>query len=235
VKGYSKQFLVISAALASLALPSCFSLRTIPPPARTDTRVSAIGISVSTNDPIAPEIREVYFVKLEKDEDLLTSKELIASNFSGHGQFYLLNAKPGRYAAVACLSRKKVRIFLPDMFFEIFFSRELIKPMVTSVGPGQVAFMGKYVVAVGSWREDADEAWTHYFRILQAYPPAGSFLDSFSEDALNKPWFLGGSYRDGDRGTIAEKQFFLMAMEDLKGTSWSEVFKQRLDSLPAGP
>lgn len=203
----------------------------------TDAPVAAIGIAVSADSALTPEIREVYFIKMDKEEDLFTSKEILASNFSGHGQFYLLNARPGRYAAVACLSRKKARAFLIidlTAHYEIFFSRELIKPMVTSVGPGQVAFMGKYVVAIEPWRQDADEAWTHYLRALQRYTPAGSILSSFSEDALLKPWFLGGSYREGDRSGMTEKQFLLTAREDLKESGWSEVIKQRLDSLQAG-
>lgn len=234
VKGPAERFLVVFVVLASLTFYSCASP---PAPPRLDASSSAIGISVSTNSAIAPVIREVYFIRVEKDEDLLTSKEILPSNFSRHDRFYLLNAKPGRYAAVACLSIRQLRAFLVvDLTsqWEIFFSKDIIRSTLTSVGPGQVGFMGKYVVAVAPWKEDHEEAWTHYFSVIQSHAPSGSILASMSESELSKNWFLGASHREGDHGEAAERQFLLNAIEDLKDVNWSETIKQRLNSLPPG-
>ena len=93
-------------------------------------------------------IGELYFIKLEDNDSYLSDKEVIQANFSIGNQFYLLNARPGRYIIVAAYyknedkdSKGKLNSIRHDMYY---FPFEFIKTSDITVEKGNIYYLGDY-------------------------------------------------------------------------------------------
>jgi hypothetical protein len=216
-----------------LGLLGCAS--TLPPPKPADSQRAVIGISVKTRSPITtftekPEM--VYFIKMDNDEDLYTQGNFIRSNYAKHGQIYLLNVKPGRYAAVACYIKKRVTMITE---YTTFFPKELVKLTEVTVAPGTTAFMGEYVIDMSLGLEDADDCQRHYCQIIAP----GAFTDEAR--MIFAPLITGhgdyyyrGSLHEKHLDREAEIRFLNNAQEHFEGTFWTSVIQKRSEELEKG-
>lgn len=223
-----------SVALALLALSACAG---VPPPRPLDSQSAAIGISVSLKAPIrlfsrAPDW--IYFVKVEREEDLYTQgQQYRLSNYVEGDHVYLLNAPPGRYVAVAASYRTQTQKGATKEF-TTFFSKELIKLTEVTAAPGTIVFMGKYVVNTSAGLTDADDAQLHYFHLVAPNALIGPGVTAGVLSAMfSGEFFYRGMLAEGTRDKKAEDQFLGKAIEDLREGGWSAMIQQRLDSLKA--
>ena len=105
--GRSASLIVVTAAIA-LGLSAC-----LPPPVapeRTDS--AALGVKMEKRwagfgGSVSP--ARVYFIRWNGGNDPASQREIIQSNFSRGDRVYLLNAKPGRYSAVAASDFSSVK------------------------------------------------------------------------------------------------------------------------------
>jgi hypothetical protein len=171
----------------------------------------------------------VYFVKVNEEEDLYYAGHYIQSRFSENDQVYLLNAKPGRYAAVACLVREVVPM-TPSKERTTFFSKEVIKLTEVEVPPGTIKFMGQYVVNQVVSFEEADDAQINYFQLIAPGAKTGV------SGALLSPgkYYHPGSLHEKKFDKEAEITFLNNALLHLKDTGWVNIIQKRLEELKAG-
>jgi len=71
-----------------------------PPPVQAPANESAALIAIKVALDKEGETERLYFVRLEDGETVIQD-EVVSSNYFEDGYVYLLNAKPGRYVAVA--------------------------------------------------------------------------------------------------------------------------------------
>lgn len=232
-----------SVALALLALSACAG---VPPPRPLDSQSAAIGISVSLKAPIrlfssAPD--RIYFVKVEREEDLYTQgQQYTLSNYVEGDHVYLLNAPPGRYVAVAAARKQPVQRMSGGTLmatgeeheYTTFFSKEIIKLTEVTAAPGTIVFMGKYVVNTSAGLTDADDAQLHYFHLVAPNALIGPGVAAGVLSAMfSGEFFYRGMLAEGTRDKQAEDQFLGKAIEDLREGAWSAMIQQRLDFLKA--
>jgi hypothetical protein len=144
-----------------------------PDPAR-----GVIGVRVRVVTPVGfggNYASGVYFVWLVEDGDMLTAESVVPSNYSKGKNVYLLNAKPGRYVAVACKLEHALQG--TGMLGTVVFSMNDIPRTKIDVGPGGLVFMGDIDAGSSTKIKDADAAEAHYLRMIA--PTAareGSFI-----------------------------------------------------------
>ncbi len=164
----------IGVALALLAVSACATLP--PPPGPQDSLSAAIGISLVIRPPfrqfgLADRIRlfdladqktdmTVYFIRLDDEKgtpDSFLRTTLYRSNYTHGNQVYLLNAAPGRYAAVVVFFEKTpqppppasgafpVASGRPQEFWT-YLSEDVIRRTEVTVPPGTIRYMGDFVI-----------------------------------------------------------------------------------------
>ena len=95
---------VLSAIFAIAALSACATQLPAPTPTPQDGASAGIGVLVKSRSQmlVTHKVDNVTFARLEgNDTSQYISTQLITSNYNKDGYIYLLNAPPGRYAAVA--------------------------------------------------------------------------------------------------------------------------------------
>jgi hypothetical protein len=218
-------------AFAIFALAGCAAL---PVPKPLDPQSSFIGISVKTRAPVKIAVdkpAQVFFIKVDREEDLYAQGSFIRSSYAEGGQVYLLNVKPGRYAAVACYKKKRVGMVTE---YTTFFPKELIKFSEVTVAPATIAFMGEYVVDQSVGLEGADDAQVHYARLISP----GAFTGTEKMVLLpvltgHGDYYYKGSLHEEKRDKQVEIKFLTNALEDFKGTEWTNIIQKRLGELKA--
>jgi len=217
----------------------------LPPPNSLGPQRGVIGISVNVRAPIKvfTNIADmVCFINVDEEEDLYTRGNLIQSNYAKDGKIYLLNAKPGRYAAVIAAFHQTIPIIpaAPTPGFSItinpagrysyttFLPIKMIKSTEVTLVPGGIAFMGDYVVDQSLGFSGADEAQLHYF---QLFAP-GAKTDVFSMGFSGKCYYKG-SLHEEHCGMQDEIDFLSDALEYFKDTGWVNIVQKRLEQLKA--
>ena len=216
--------------LSGLLCAAAAAAATLPLPA-PDPERGLIGITVRSLAPVRA-IRshavQVYFVRLEEGVDPLAAEEVIPSNHRDGKQLFLLNAKPGRYVAVA--AELKPAPMSGGLDLKAFFSSALIPKTEVTVAPGEVAFAGDYLVAQHMDMKNADAAQGHYYQLL-------------APDTAQRTYFartMGGEavYRAEletmSREPAVEREFWRQAAagELRKKAGWRELIEKRLAALP---
>ena len=218
-----------------LTLAACAGL---PAPKAFDHESSAIGISLNMHAhvkifSVTPEV--VFFVKLDKDDKPYNSTEVIQSNYAKDNQFYLLNAAPGRYAAVAAFYHtEKGNPNMPsqDSAFRHYFPKEVVEQSIVTVAPGTFQFMGHYRIETSVGFDSPDEAQLHYSKLLE---PKGTV--SLGKNILSA--MLGGGMQASYTGTLktsnrtkqAKEDFFEAAKKQLKDAGWSFIIDREINKL----
>jgi hypothetical protein len=224
---------LIAANLAGCAAPK-------PPAPQVDAGIVGISLRIWAPDVMSQPYEpydykrlnnpaKVYFVRLEGDADPLKQRSVIESNFEQDGQVYLLNAKPGRYAAVAALideqiyrppAARQVRFRRMDGVsgdsggdgapvhpnYLVYFPAELIKKTVVTVEPHALAYMGDHALDFDKELRAmarADDAQRHYDR---AVPYHGQSMRGIE---IPNP-----------RNVLTEQQFLATARRQLEGVGW---------------
>ena len=152
----------IRLSLSLLAgLAACASA---PAPKPTTTRSAALAMSVRIVFPREGEYgraTKVFFVRLEEDSDPGMVGRLLDSKHVQGGICYLLDAAPGRYAAVACAEKRN------GWTRYAYFPRELIEKTIVEVGPRGTASLGSCRLEVVGISARGDDAQEHYRRLIE--------------------------------------------------------------------
>lgn len=194
-------------AIAGLA----FACTTPPPPPvelPVDANSGVIGIKVAVDKLGSTE--RAYFVRLD-DGDPLARPYVIQANYFEDGYVYLLNARPGRYAAVAASNRRKAGT--PSEYI-VYFPAQAIEQTIVELEPGRVAFMGDWAL-VTPWMPgmgtESDAAQTHYSKLLMT---RGSGFAHYP-----------GSVEGSDHSDAALMDFLANAHKRLARLGWSEAIE----------
>lgn len=208
--------------LSVLFVTGCASM---PVPKMTDPQGSVIAIQVETrgHSPFITKYpNRCYFVRIDADDDL-AQNQVIRSNFAKAGRFYLLNAKPGKYAAVAVFKSKpdefnvQTGVTVPRADYTTYFAKELIEATKVKVGAGEVGFMGSYVVNESLGLADAEPIQNHYANVLSAKRGSGHYR--------SRDYYYRGSAREVKQDDNTRKAFIKNASDDLAGGGWESILR----------
>ncbi len=185
----------------------------------------------------------VLFVKFEPTENG-NEPQMISSNYSKNGRAYLINAEPGKYAAVALLVRiKKSSIGISigtsgvssfssyrDTSEATFFSQQIVDRSTIEVKPGELAFMGDFQVKKLpdiTKGDSAQERYYHQFiELVEKKDPA------LANVKVKKKKFKKKPKRRCKRGVLTDyfalnMTSFLRIKSDFTGTGWNDIIQKR--------
>ena len=199
------------APLLLLLLAAC---KATPPPAAPATPSTCIVALALRTDPDREahggRPRQAYFVKLSDDSDPMRQPQLLRSDFTADGVMYLLNAAPGRYAAVACYGKGQSE-------WTAYFPESFIRASEKQVPEGKAVLLGSFVMDLRSISTTGDAAQHHYMRVLWPdWEQKSAALKLFTRD--NHAW--GGPWRDlGDAKDVVAR------MKKNLGPEWASRFE----------
>lgn len=216
-------------ALAAIALVGCETT----PPRQADLAQAdgaAVGVQLKGVGPLGAMStqtpQQAIFVKLEGEQ--LIGEELVRSNFGKDGRLYLLNVRPGSYAVVAAAATQPSPLTYGAPVQQVtFFSRELVALTRVEVRAGELAFAGKFEVAMSPAFSGGDEVQLHYRKLIMPAAPPGGFLKGVLQ-MLGGDSPAWGTPRSSDKGAAAKAAFVDSARADLAGRGWDA----RLASAP---
>ncbi|MDI3465525.1 MAG: hypothetical protein OJF50_004346 [Nitrospira sp.] len=216
-----------------LLLSACSGTRMIVPPSTPlNPNRSAVGISLKGGGAFAP--TAVYFIRVQDGEDAASGMQLITSNYQTrvdmYQQFYLVNAEPGRYLAVACIKENWGTFLSAEAL--TYFRKHSIKMTEVVVRPGEVGFMGEYDLSYPFvallYQNDPDEAQLHYQKLMVSNPPTG-FLGNLSAFYLSGVRYLSASLANPE--SKEKGKFLFTATEELRKDAWVMLIMNRLSKL----
>jgi hypothetical protein len=183
------------------------------PPAPTGEGTSVVAIALFTRpdrDVHAGTPKTVYFVKLAAEGDLTAQPTLLMSDFEADGVLYLMNAAPGRYAAVACYGKG------PSRHWTAYFPEDLIRKTDRNVPAGRAVLLGSYEMDLRPITTTGDTAQWHYLHTLfPNWQTRSEALRLFTKD--DHAW--GGPWIDlGDEADVEKR------MRKRLGTAWAGRF-----------
>lgn len=205
--------------LLMLALiTSCVTLpKNLRTPDNTESAVIGISIRTVTLKIFKNKQNIVYFVRLEDDaDDSVIGSRVLPANFVKGEYAYLVNARPGRYVAVASV------FFQTENSYNSLFDREIIKSTATEVGPGEFAFMGEIQVEnrlkslYQNIERHGDKEQLHYFNLLRP---------------VMYGTFYTGSLINADQTLRAEQNFLAVARDHFKDSEWLPYIAKKRESI----
>ena len=236
--------------IAILLLISCASL---PPQNPIDENSSIIGIYIEIKDMtfvegriFQPEPCEIYFIKLNETEDsYLSDNNIIKSNYYKNGQYYLLNAKPGRYIAIAAFQKLVINNWdskgnIKDTSinnYTFYFPIDLIQLTDNNLQLGQIVFMGKYIIysPFGSWYgiKNPDKAQLYYGKRFQPDKINMDKIEQFFEflsynSSEEYDFVVSVKLQKKDLSNKAEIEFWLNTINYFKGTTLEKMQYKKL-------
>jgi hypothetical protein len=179
---------------------------------------SIIGISVNTAHMLifSNNADVVYFVKLDEKNDDITGDTIYPSNYTNGDYAYLVNARPGKYAAVASSFTQA------DESYSTFFDAKTIQSTIIEVGPGSIVYAGTLIVdnrlvyLDQNVEKIGDKAQIHYYKKLKT-----TLYGTFN----------CGLLRSIDRSRDSEKNYLVKTKKNFKDTEWIPVIEQKIESL----
>jgi hypothetical protein len=157
---------------------------------------------------------------------------LYPSNYESGGYFYLLNAKPGRYVAVASFRAQSAPPAAPaggngvtvsfspgSSKYTTYFPSEMVRTTVVDVKPGEIAFMGSFIVDMTYGLEGADPVQTFYYRLLA---PGDEQKNGVSK-MLSGDNQYRGEVHASDHSAAAIAEFEKKSRADLETAGWSPM------------
>ncbi len=157
--------------LASLLLVGTFAEAKpplLPPP---DPGRGSIGVTIRAIPPMKigrMTAVQVYFAR----RDVVNPEYVVSSNYSNKKQVYLLNAKPGRYVAVAARLRGTGAGFT----YVAFFPMEMLPETEVTVVPGELVFMGDFLVQTSTKMDEVDPTQSYFYRLIWPEAANSGFL-----------------------------------------------------------
>jgi|CXWL01.1.fsa_nt_gi hypothetical protein len=225
-----KVFQFLTMGLVVMEWIGCSSI-VVPPPVPQSAHIG-IALSSRTLIPLKlfeQKITAIYFARLEEDQNGFISKfPHIPSNAKSGNRFYLLNAQPGRYVAVAALEPPGAGAnaaggpgaasyvnSTPGAY--VVFSKPMVALTEVKAEYGRLVFMGNFLVKahVRLSEPDPDE--------VQA--------DTIFHKPLESPPYNLGSVTKVEQGADPEQQFLLKAKGDLGESGWGVIIQEALESL----
>jgi hypothetical protein len=216
-----------------ITLTACTTLPQVVPQGEN---TSILGISVDVNRIMfSPYPHSIYFIKLgDKESSYMSDGTFLPSNYQQDCQYYLLNAEPGRYIAVAAFKGSLTKDAAGNTVKEspddtvYYFPIEMVQLTDIKFKAGESAFMGSYKVDLPLnfkyGMKNPDELQTYYCKRLQpnkAEPNAlGCCIETFT--------FIGGGtgekaevvkLKNKDRDTKAEIEFWTKAKKHFRDSS----------------
>jgi hypothetical protein len=187
-----------------------------------------------------------YFVRLDESETYAYD-DPIRSNYRIGDYVYLFNAQPGRYAVIAAGYQRQSQgapmgssVGLGGGFsmstsvtmtssnaFMAYLPKTLIDKTVVTVGPAEVAFIGKIVLDKTSW-EEADDVQLHYYHLLA--PGHEDF--NFLVKAFSGQRHDAGSEHELDQSQATRMRFLEHSQRKLADADWGSVFQNPVGSGP---
>jgi hypothetical protein len=207
--------LVIPALFIGCGLPK--SLRT---PEKTDSSILGVSIKTITLKVFKNRQDTVYFVKLGDTDTGLMGAKIIPSNYSRGDYAYLVNAEPGKYAAVASFFQQS------DNTYNSFFDLNSIQSTVTVVGTGQITYMGDITVdnhlknIYNNIEQNGDKAQLHYYSLLKSF-----IYGTYYCGSLNK----------AERSKQLEKQYLIKSKDYFKDSDWLKIINSGIELLEKTP
>ncbi len=204
-------FIIIALTMLGCGLPK--SLRVAD---SKDSSVIGISIRTLTLKVFSNKPEVVYFVRLdEKDENNLGSK-IVPSNFVRGDYAYLINARPGKYAAVASLFTQT------DNSYNSFYDAAIIKNTIIEVGPNQIVFAGKLKIEnqmknlYQNIEQNGDTAQLHYYNLLKTFMYGT---------------FYCGTYTSAERTGDLEREFLLKTKVYFNDSDWISLIDKKLETI----
>ena len=212
-----------------LALASCAAA----PPAPSSPDSAGLAIRVNVRAPVrlfSQDPEQVLFVRLSGEGGSFTSGEVLPSNYEDGGYLYLLNAPPGTYVAVCCFKDMEPApagpapagfsvSFRPGSTnYTTYFPEDLIRETQVTVRPGQIAFMGDFVVDQNLGLEEGDPTQRAYY----ARFGGGDADENFLMNALGGDYHYRGSKHESEHGATAQADFVESANSSLVEAGWSK-------------
>lgn len=189
-----------------------------------DSTRSIIGISVAQKNPAkkskkTKQAEKVAFVKIrESDIGEANKMEIVISNYTRGARVFLINAEPGSYAAIASVYYKSYTKgkYKRKSAHTTLFSEETIKKSLIKVKPGELAFMGKFLIGElpDISKGDLIQKRNHEM-----------FLNSKAKYAPDaQVYFKRGVLKEHEPLNMAS---FLRIKSDFKGTGWNDMIRKR--------
>lgn len=197
---------------------SCVTLpKNLRTPENAESAVIGVSIRTVTLKIFKNKQNIVYFVRLDDDEtESVIGSRVLPANFVKGEYAYLVNARPGRYVAVASV------FFQTENSYNSLFDREVITSTVTDVGPGEFVFMGAIQVEnrlkslYQNIERHGDKEQLHYFNLLRP---------------VMYGTFYTGSLINADRSPAAEQSFLAVARDHFKDSEWLPRIAKRKEGL----
>jgi hypothetical protein len=183
------------------------------PPAPAAPETSVVALAITATSPRKTQggtAQVVYFVRLAEDVDAARAPELLRSNYTSGGIAYLLDAAPGRYAAVGCFAERD------GYHWTGYFPEGLIRATEREVAAGTAVLLGSYDAELRPMSTTGDQAQHHYLKIISPeWEQRSQALKLFTRD--EHAWIA--NWREtGDRDEI------LARMKKRLGPDWSGRF-----------
>lgn len=211
------QRLAVISVFFALLLSGCAT--TQPIPGLSQPQSSALAIDVLVKPPMgigSHDPEQVYFVRIEGADGLM-QQSIIRSNYVKGSRAYLLNARPGTYAAVASM------FLAPGLqrgTYTTYFPQNVLEHTRVTIQEGEVAFMGAYVLETSVGLEGADAVQNHYKNVIAPGAPTGTLQMGLRGDVHYK-----GTLLERKNDETSRSNFLLRAKEDLAGSAWAERLK----------
>lgn len=201
--------------IAIISTVACTSV-----PVSPESHGAHIGITLSSHTLIPLKLFDrrfttIYFARLEDEQNDFFSKfPLIPSNARFGNRFYLLNAPPGRYVAVAAFEQ------LPGagggIDYYTVFSIPLVALTEVKAEQGRLVVMGQFLISLQPlvWGPERDEVQKDVMDRLRG---RGSF-------SL-------GSVKEVEQGVGSEHHFLMEAQDDLGESGWGAIIQHSQEVL----
>jgi len=163
----------------------------------------------------------VYFVKLGEADDPYRSGRVMRSNLKKGHYFYLLNAPPGRYTAVA------VKRWSRDEAETTMFGDSARRLTEVTVQIGAVAFMGELILDQSDVREVTDPITAYLVAFVSPHLAKRSTL----EFILGLGDLQRGAVHKVHQDAPAESRFLAAARVDLASGGWIPAIDRRIAEL----
>lgn len=228
-----KPVLLITGLMISISLAGCMAgnVKVSQP----ESQVAA-GIVIKIPGICPPLIpcsnQTVTFAKLGENDEIISS-EIYQTSIMRSNHYYLLNAKPGKYVAVAASYSRSAGVggsmgnvsgIVTRTFGDnILFSSELVKKTEVELMPGSLAIMGKFdfgingrmaiVSSASKFLKDADSVQAHYAKAIDS--------EMESRGATSSIKFYRGTLKSVSTDTNAKQKLLESAEKHIGAGGWS--------------
>ncbi|HOT46774.1 MAG TPA: hypothetical protein PLM53_00145 [Spirochaetota bacterium] len=204
-------FIIIALSFFGCGLPKNLKVAENKDSSVIGISLRTVTLSIFNNKP-----ETVYFVKLdEKDENNLGNR-IIPSNYVRGDYAYLINAQPGKYAAVASFFTQT------DNCYNSFYDADAIKSTVIDVGPNQIVFIGKIKIEnrmknlYQNIEQNGDKAQLHYYNLLKTFMYGT---------------FYCGSLISAEKNKDLERDFLVKTRAYFKDSEWLPLLDKSIEAI----